>query len=406
MFIDLAWKNIFHQPRRSLVTVLLLLTATAILIFAGAFMEGSHQQMIRSAVEIYPGYLQITGVGYQDEPGVDRLIFDLAAVNHVLEEMADVAVFSSRYESFVLLASDHQALGALLVGIEPAREAQLSRLQQSLIRGQYLSDDDQNQIYLGRELAEKLKVDVGSSLAFVGSGVDASFAADRLQVKGIFQTGLFGFDSSSCFVNRAYLEPLMALANTASHVIVLPRHLEKTRELTALINRHLPPDLEAQSWQQTMAGLVEAMAVDSIFGYLTLGVLFLVILFVITIYTLLAIMARTREIGILRAIGSSQGQIFTLLFLEGIILTLTGVLPGGLLGGAFAWYFQENPISMNAWDEQFKQYNLAVSALPALFSWAQILRDMVIMTLMALTAMLIPLFRVTRLRPTEAMRHV
>lgn len=371
-------------------------------------MEGSHRQMIRSAVEIYPSYLQITGNGYRDEPGVDRLVFDLAALNNVLNAQSEVALATSRYESFALLVSDHQALGALLAAVEPDKEAQVSRLKQSLIRGEYLSNNDQNQVYLGRELAQRLKVDVGSNLAFVGSGADSSFAADRLHVKGIFQTGLFDFDNSSAFVNRTYIEPLMALDNTASHVIVLPHNPDQVQDLARLLSQRLPPELglEVRSWQETMSGLVEAMTVDSIFGYLTLSVLFLVILFVITIYTLLAIMARTREIGILRAIGSSQRQIFTLLLLEGLILTLAGVIPGGMLGGAFAWYFQENPFSFSAWEEQFKQYNLAVSTLPALFSLTQILRDMIIMTLAALMAMLVPLLRVTRLRPTEAMRHV
>ena len=406
MLLELAWTNILSQPRRSLVTTLLLCVATTTLIFAGAFMDGSHQQMIDNAVELYPGHVQVTAPGYRDQPSLDRLIFNLEEQRRAVNEQPGIAATTSRYEAFVLLAAGEQAVGARLTAIEPTQEAKISRLQQSLVSGRFLQDNDAGAIYLGLELARRLLVDVGDRLAYVGSGADGSFAADRLQVVGLFQTGLFEFDNSSAFAARAALVPAMALDDIASHLVILPHKPTQAEALAGHLQETLGPAALVESWQQSMAGLVEAMAVDSLFGYLTLGVLFLVIVFVITIYTTLAVMARTRELGLLRAMGFGQGRVVALLTLEGLVLILSGVCAGALIGGSLAYTFQLHPISFTQWEEQFRQYNLVASALPARFSLAQILRDMVIMMTTGLLAMLPPLLRAGRLTPVEALGHV
>jgi len=155
-----------------------------------------------------------------------------------------------------------------------------------------------------------------------------------------------------------------------------------------------------------MSGLVEAMEVDSIFGYITLGIIFIVIFFVIVIYTLLAMYARIREIGILRAIGTTPAQILTMLLSESIILAVVSVLLGGLIGGALAYYFQINPITYTGYEEQFKQYGLAVSAMPTAFEPLTIFRDMVIMFFLSVLSTLYPILKVNRFKPIEAIHHV
>jgi ABC-type antimicrobial peptide transport system permease subunit len=105
-----------------------------------------------------------------------------------------------------------------------------------------------------------------------------------------------------------------------------------------------------------MAQLLKAMQMDSIFGYITLGIFFIVIFFVITIYTLLTVYSRIREIGVLRAIGTTPKQILGMLMLESALLAVVSVVLGGLLGGVVAYYFHLNPIPMSGFEEQFKQY--------------------------------------------------
>lgn len=405
MFLRYALKNIIAAQKRTGVTLLLAICTTALLVFATGFLQGSHLQMLKNGVEIYPGYIQITEQNYRREPSLEHLIF---AVDGLLAKLTDpeILVATSRFESFVLYNSAKKSLGGMLTGIEPAKEAVVSRLKQSLKEGHYLKETDTNTVYMGYELARKLGVQVGDELTFVGTGADYSFAADRLVVGGIFQTGLFNFDSQAAFVNRVYFNDIMAAANMATHIVVQPRQVDEALALSGRIGRQLSAEHLSQSWQETMADLVQAMKVDSIFNYITLAIIFIVIFFVIMIYTFLTIFGRTREIGVLRAIGTTPSQVFSLLLIESVILAGVSVVIGGAIGGTLTYYFAQNPIMVSGYEEQFKLYGLAASAMPTVFSPVLILRDMFIMFLLCVGSTLYPIIKVNRLKPLEAIHHV
>jgi ABC-type lipoprotein release transport system permease subunit len=406
MFVHFAMKNIRAYRNRSLVTLLLTSMTTALLVFATAFMDGSHQKMLQNAVEIYPGYVQVTHKDFRDQPSLDNMIFDAKAVRHVLAARPEIAVFASRFETFVLYAGAEKAVGGMLTGIEPHQEEKLSRLASSLVSGAYLADHDGNQLYMGYELARRLKVEVGDTLSFVGTGADYSFAADNLLVKGLFKTGLFEFDASAAFVSKDYFDTVMSATNYASHFIILPVHPQDADLVAATLNESLDQQYLAESWRTTMEGLVQAMLVDSIFGYLTLAVIFIVIFFVILIYTWLTVFARMREIGVLRAVGTLPGQIFTMLVAESILLAMVSVVSGGIIGGALAYYFHLHPIYFSFSEEQFKQYGLAASSMPTAFAPLVILRDMAVMFVLAVGSTLYPIIKANRVSPMEAIHHV
>lgn len=406
MFFKIAARNIRANKKRSIITVILLTLTTAMLVFSSAWMDGSHSRMLESSVEIYPGYIQITNKDFRENPSLENLIFDAESVANALNRSAGIDTAAPRFESFVLFSSENKAVAGMFTGIEPEKEAKLSRLKSSLKKGSYLQADDGAQLYLGSELAKRLKVKVGDELAFVGTGADYSFAADTLTVKGIFKTGLYDFDASASFVPKAYFDEVMVAQNYASHFIALPARPEESESLAFTLSRELGPEYQVASWQQTMAGLVQGMKIDSIFGYITLAIIFLVIFFVVMIYTLLAVHGRVREIGILRAVGTRPGQVLWMLLLESIMLGIVSVLLGGLIGGSFAYYFNINPITFSGYEEQFKQYGLAATSMPTAFAPLVILRDMLVMFVLSVASTLYPIFKVNAYRPIEAIHHV
>ncbi|MDA3786594.1 MAG: FtsX-like permease family protein [Deltaproteobacteria bacterium] len=406
IFIHFALRNIRAYAARSLVTILLLSLTTAMLVFATAFMDGSHDKMLSNAVEIYPGYIQITHRDFRDKPSLDNLIFDVEAVARAVDATPGIAAAAPRFETFVLFAADEKAVGGMLSGVDFTAERRLSRLASSRTAGLYPEDDAGNQLYLGYELARRLQVEVGEQLAFVGTGADYSFAADNLVVAGIFRTGLFDFDATAAFVGKDYFDRVMVAANYASHFIVLPEDPRAADQVAAALNDRLDPEYVAESWRTTMEGLVQAMLVDSIFGYLTLAVIFIVIFFVVLIYTWLTVFARMREIGVLRALGTRPGQILQMLLAESVLLALVSVVLGGLIGAGLAWYFHLHPITLAMSEEVFKQYGLAASSMPTTFAPLIILRDMAVMFVLAVLSTLYPIIKANRLRPMEAIHHV
>jgi len=406
MLLQLAIRNVLAHRKRSIITLLLGSISTALLVFSSAWMDGSHQQMIKNAVEIYSGYIQITGVGFRKNPSFEHLVFDVEKLQRDVEAVKGVKLFSPRFNSFVLFSVGEKAVGGMLTGIDPEKERHISRLSSSLKEGQYLSITDTNQLYIGNELARRLDLKVGDELAFIGTGADYSFAADKLIVKGIFQTGLFEFDATGAFLAKPYFDIIMAAENLATHGIVLPDNPKQAEMIAKRIGNRIGDEYQSASWMETMAPLVLSMKLDSIFGYITLSIIFTVIFFVVMIYTLLAVFARIREIGIMRAVGTTPGQIFGILLLESSMLGFASVLAGGLIGGAFAWYFNVHPLVFSGMEEQFKQYGLAASAMPTAFQPMTILRDMGVMFVLLLLSALYPIVKVNRYQPIEAIHHV
>jgi ABC-type lipoprotein release transport system permease subunit len=412
MIITMALRQLLANKKRTVVTLLLSTFATALLIFANAISDGSHNQLIRSSVEVYPGYIEITHRDYVDEPGLDHLLVDAQSLKQRVLAVEGVQSAAIRFETFALYAGETRTIGGMFTGIEPSSEAGVSRLKGALQEGEYLSDRGDNALYVGVELARRLGVGVGDVLAFISTGADYSFAADNLEITGVFKTRLYEFDNASAFVSKAYFDRVMNARGYATHLIVQPENIESADAVAAEIRKVLGSDVKVRSYTESMADLVKAMEIDEIFGYITLGIFFIVIFFVIAIFAFLSVFGRIRELGVLRALGTTPSQVAGMLIAEALILGVLSVGLGGAAGAYASHHYEKHPITIDTLfgmdvEEYSKQYNIvAESTIPALFDPQKIIVEMIIMLLLNLLSVIYPVMMVNRFTPTEAMRHV
>ena len=406
MRFTLALKNILKSKGRSLTTLLLSLFTTALFIIYVAFMDGSHHQIIKSSVEIYTGYAHVDLKGYRDDSSYENLIEESNIIDKILKNDTSVKAYSARFETYALLSGDEKSVGSMIVGILPSAEKRLSKLYSSLIKGQYLDDNDTNAIYLGSDLAKRLKVDVGSQIAMVGSSIDYSIAADLFIVKGIFKTGLFDFDAQSAFVNKPYLDTILLSKNKATYFTLNFYDNDHIDRATTALQDKLPSEYEAVNWKSLLASLVQAMLVDSIFGYISISIFFVVIFFVIMIFSYINIYTRTREIGLLRALGLTSKDIFFILFAEILLLATFSVLTGTIIGGLVAHYYELHPIVIPGMAEMYKDYGVVSDEVPMHFDFFTISWNALTIFLLNLTAIIYPVVKINKLTAVEAMRYV
>lgn len=406
MILKIAFKSLIKNYARSVTTIILTALASGVLVFMSAFMDGSHNKMLQNAVEVYSGYIEITNKEYRKNPNFDNLIFNRDEVDRVLETIDGVESFANRFETFVLLSTDKKTISSMIVGIEPQKEEKISMLKKSLIKGEYLSKGNKNRAYIGDELAKRLNVKVGDTISFIGNGVDYSFCADNLIIGGIFKTGLFEFDNSSVFVTLNYFDEVFVSKNMATMIVVLPKNRENAIILSNEIQTKLNSNLISESWKEFMSSLVKAMEMDSISGYITLGIFFVVIFFVILIYNFLLVFSRTREIGLLKAIGTSNSEVFGLLMFEVSLLAFIGVIIGGVISGYLNFYFSIHPIDFSSQAEQFKQYGLMSSDMPTEFNLLHIFRDMILIFILNILSTIYPILKLNSLTPLKALRNV
>ncbi len=412
MFWLIAWRNIWAKKRQSILTIALSVFCAIFLVFMLAFMHGQHKKMIKDSVEIYTGYLQITGKNYQDYQDYNHLIYDLNKVKQVVSEFPEIKSAGERFQTFALFAREEDSIGGMLIGINPVLEENLSRIKSAIIKGEYLDKGDNPYCIIGKKLAKRLRVGLGDELIYLSQAIDMSMAADILIIKGIFFTGS-QIDSNGVFVNKTYIDKVFLTENIASHYVLLPKEKFRDSRLQKLVirlNKKLAgTETEAVSWKVPLKSILQLVKVDSAFGYFSYGILVVVIFFVVMIFFLISIFQRTREIGVLRAVGTKPKQIFLMLIGEAFILGAIAVIIGGVIGGCLVYYYHVNPIQIVVSQEileQYQQWGIVDMTFPTVFSYMAILNNCLFVLLLNVFAVLYPAIKVNMYKPIDVINYV
>ena len=403
---SLALKNILFYKGRSITTFVLTFVSTLLFILYVALMDGSHGSMLQNALKVYTGSIEIYKKGYRDIGGAEYLITDVAKVEKVLDKIDGIEKYTSRYETYGLLSSSENSAAAMVVGINPEKEIGMSELSSTLVEGTYLSKDSGNCLYAGVDLVKKLQAKIGDEVSFVGGASDNSFAADLFRLCGTFKTGSFEFDASASFITRSYFDELMYAQNKASYITLKLTDLDDVDAINKEIETKIDSSLESVSWKVLMHAMVEAMQVDSIFGYISLVLFFVVIFFVIMIFGFINVSSRVREFGTLRCIGLSRGKIRLLLFYEILILSTVAIILATPLGAYIAYYYSIHPFVIEGMSETYKQYGVVSDQVPLSFDLFTISWNVILIYILNFLSVIYPIMYINGFRPIEATHHV
>ncbi len=402
----LALKNILFYKSRSITTFILTFISTLLFIVYVAMMDGSHESMLKNALKVYTGAIEIYKKEYRDIGGNEYLINDVKAIEAKLSNIEGIKTYTSRYETYGLLSSKEISSAAMVTGIHPDKEAHMSQLKHTLIQGEYLGNASGNCLYAGADLVKKLGVGIDDEVTFVGSASDNSFAADIFKLCGVFRTGSFEFDAMAAFVSREYFDTLMVAQNRASYISIALNDLDEVDRINARIDSEMDADIESLTWKVLMKPMVEAMEVDSVFGYISMSLFFVVIFFVIMIFGFINVSSRVREFGTLRAIGLSQAKIRVLLFYEIFILSTAAILLAMPLGAGIAYYFSLHPIVIEGMSEMYKDYGIVSDEMPFAFNLFTISWNVATIYVLNFLSIIYPTSYINAFKPIEAMHHV
>ena len=402
-----ALKNILFYKGRSFTTFILTFISTMLFIVYVSMMDGSHDSMLKNSLKVYGSAIEIYHKNYRELGGNEYLIKDVKTIENKLANIEGVQLFSSRYETYGLLSFKEYSTASMIVGIDPQKEAELSELKNALTSGEYLKNDGQNCIYIGKGVASKLKVKVSDEISFIGGASDNSFAADIFRVCGVFKTGLFEFDSSAAFVSKEYFDTLMLSQYKASYITVKVDDLDDVDKVNSEIVKVLNDEnLESLTWKTLMKTMVEAMEVDSIFGYVSLVLFLTVIFFVIMIYGFINVSTRIKEFGVLRCIGLSKTRIFSLLFYEIFILSFLAIVIATPIAGYICYYYSLNPIIIEGIAEMYQDYGIISDELPFSFNLFTIAWNILVVLILNVLSIVYPFMYVYSFGPIEASKHV
>ncbi|MDA0989230.1 MAG: FtsX-like permease family protein [Verrucomicrobia bacterium] len=403
MLFALAWRNLWRQRTRTVLSLASMAVASALLVFMASMQLGSYETMKTNMLRIVDGYAQIQSVAYPDDPDVANFVPDAHAVAARVAQVPGITAVAPRGMSFVILASGETSYGAAISGIDPAIEPKVSSLSSTISLGRYLQPDDEAAIIMGDALARNLGLEIGDRVTMLGSGADRSIAADSLELVGIFHSGFSQMDRQIAQMPLARFQDTFAMPGAANMLVIGGDKLTTvTRALPALAAAAGSDDLVARSWIDLQPALWQAIALDMVTSGIVYISLIAVVVFIILNTLFMSVLERTREFGVLLAVGMKSGLLGRLMWLELVMLAVLGCAIGILIGGAVAFYFQIYGIYFSGFEEMMAEFGIPSRIYPQI-SLFSILFGPGAIVLAVVIGGLVPYRRIRKLEPVTAM---
>ncbi len=406
MILRLAWRNLGRNKRRTALTAGAILFGLALAGMQRGLQEGTYAENIRSFVRLASGYIQIQREGYQEKPGLRKSFVLDGQLRARLASTPGLRGYAPRLRGDGLVSKKQRTHIAFLMGVDPGRELVVSDFPKRVVEGDFVSDDDEAGVVVGQTLFKNLDAAIGDSLVLIAQGFDGVQRDMFVRIKGVLKTASHDFDRTILFMHIQTAQRLLAMEDRVSLVAVALDDLPRIPEARTHLRTELMPGLLALAWDEVMPEMKANIEADNVQGWFYLGILFTVVAFGILNTMLMSVTERSREFGVMLALGVANGTLVWIVFSELIFLTALGLFLGNLVAYGANSVIVANPIELGGADmaRMYEEYGF----LPILTSSVSVqvfLGSTLLIGGISLVAGIIPLFRVWRLQPLKGIRY-
>jgi len=361
VFFGLAARNLWRNTRRSLITVSAIATGVAGLIFLWAYIDGMNQQMIDNTTRYLTGHVQVQLTGYEDDRTPERSFAETGAMLAQLAAEPGVVGVTPRVEGMALASGAEKSRGVMVVGIDPARESNVTTIASAVRDGDYLRTEDANSVLVGDKVADVLHVSAGDDLVLITQAADGSIGAGRYRVRGVYDSGIDMIDGVFVFLPLPAAQELFALPGQVNVLAVRVHDIDTVPRVVRGFARRLGNNFDVLGWPRLLPEVVSDIEFHEVLTYIVLTVVFIIVTLGIANTILMAVMERIREFGIMMALGTEPGQISRAVIYEALLLGLAGLVLGNVVGVGIVGYYAQHGLD-------FGDYAQAMEAMPGLTS--------------------------------------
>ncbi len=412
LLIRLAWRSLWRNWRRSLIAMSAVIFAITLSIIQRGMQYGTYAETIRTAVRSSTGYLQIQKEGYNKSPTLRKSFVMTPAVKKAIQDSPSIDGSSPRIETEALLSYHDQSLGAMMMGVAPKTENEVTDFPSKVVEGRFLSDDSPAsgsnvaEIVVGDKLLQNLGAQVGDSVVVLAQGFDGILGNMFARIVGTFRTGSSEFDRMGVFMNIRSLQNFLNMGNRINAVAISVRNPGDLQGLSERLNGTLKTQgLVALPWQDLLPQLKQMIELDDSSGVLYIIILLFVVGFGILNTVLMSITERFREYGVMLSLGMSQERLVVAVALEIFFMLVIGFIVGNGIGVAVNSYWVHHPIVIGGdMAKLYQEYGFAPVFVSSL-SFKVFLDSTLTILGISIVAAVYPLWRVLRLEPLKGIRY-
>ncbi len=401
--IKLAWRNLWRNKRRTIIAVSSIVFSVLLASWMRSMQEGSYDSMIENSVKFYSGYLQVQDTAYWDERTLDNSFEAPDELKDEISKLPDVTLVADRVESFALAANHMKSKPAMVMGIEPTQEDQITKISDKVKQGRFLENGDKGAI-LGEGLAKYLGLGVGDTLVMISQGYHGMSASGLFEIVGLLSHPNQEFNNRMVYLDIQTARDFYSAYGLSTSLVVMTTDHYEVKHIQKAIEKILPPDNRVMTWTDMQPDLEQLIQSDRGSGMIMLGVLYMVIAFGMFSVVLMMVKERLREFGVVHAVGMQKSKLQVVVFFETIFIGLIGCTVGLLISYLFCVYFYFNPIPMTGeMGELYASYGMEpflFFSLKASLFYSQ----MILVFLISIFISIFPMRNIKRLKITKAMR--
>ncbi len=399
----LAYRNFFRNTRRSIISGISVALAITAIIFARSYIGGILQNMSGNVIRLISGHITITTKEYERRERLIPLSESIELSDDFYQSLPedDIELISPRIKFGVLLGEDELSIPALGYALNPEKERDIAGLQKRLVEGTYIKSGERSAI-LGKGLAERLNMTVGDTMTVITRTAYDSPTGMNLIIKGLFRTGIGGIDRSIFYIPLDVGQTLLDLEGRATEVIILVKDPGNAIQIAQSMKLGDDYSIVPYQYNNVLRYVNLAEAIYSIF-YL---VVLLVACSAIANTMLMIVFERTKEIGMMKALGLNNLSIVGLLTIEAGIIGLVGSFLGTVVGTILSYWLKYEGIDISMVSSTASAdlpFGPIIYLAPTPFI---VISAFLLGLLITIIVALLPISRAIRINPAKALKTV
>jgi putative ABC transport system permease protein len=402
MIIKIAWRNIWRHRMRSIVIIASVAAGLWAGLYLMAFYYGTSEQRVNTAISQEISHLQIHNPEFKKDYEVRYIIPGARGIIDEIAKMPGVKAVTGRTISRAMASTASGSSGIMLNGVDPPSEDIVTQLHSKIIDGRYLDSGKRNRMLVGQKLAHKLKLKVGSKAVFTFLDKDLAITSAAFRVEGIYKTQNTPYDEMNVFVRGEELNNLIGLPGSTNEIAIL---LESNNFIQTVYDRLKSehPDLLVETWKEISPEMDLIVSVTDQSMYIFMAIILLALAFGIINTMLMAVLERTRELGMLMALGMKKSGIFFMILWETIFLVMAGCPFGVLFSVVSVYYSGKYGLDLSVFQDSLASFGYAAIIYPKLETYHYVVM-LVMVAATAIISSIFPARKALKLEPADAIR--
>lgn len=401
--LKLAWRNLWRNRRRTIIAISSIVFSVLLASWMRSMQEGSYDSMIENSVKFYSGYLQVQDTAYWAERTLDNSFEAKPELIQEIQKIKDVTLVSNRVESYALAANNLKSKPAMVMGIQPEAENQITGISKKIKEGAFLKNGDKGAV-LGKGLAEYLNLKVGDTLVMISQGYHGLSASGLFEIKGIMSHPISEFDKRMIFLDIETAREFYSAGNLSTSLVIMTDNHNRVNHIQHQIEKIIGSNNKVMTWNEMQPEIEQLIESDRGSGIIMLGILYMVIAFGMFSVVLMMVKERSREFAVVNAVGMQKNKLSVIVFFETIFIGLIGCSIGLIISYIFCLYFFYNPIpltgEMATATEQYGMEPYMFFSLKSSLFYSQ----MILVFIISIFISIFPIYNIHRLKITKAMR--